>query len=270
MKKIIAIILAALCLTSLCACGNEVEKEPVMQEETAEKVGIAIAQYLVGLVETGQEDQFKPQFYSAGGTFSSIGITLTGPDIADSAIDSLKTALEDTGEISFGDISTAEANVTSEEADITVALSGERKDANMLISIEGNQYEGFRVSNIATNVDYTMGEKMTKAFLNLVLGMGMAFSVLILISIVISFLPKIDALISGRGKKKEGADAGKTVSPAPAAPAVAAAPAAANADDGVISAVIAAAIAQYESETGASAGGYYVRSIRRIERAKRR
>ena len=132
----------------------------------------------------------------------------------------------------------------------------------MEISIEGNKYEGYKISNIATNVDYTMGEKMSKAFMNLLLGMGMAFAVLILISLVISVLPGIDSAISGMKKKKSE----KNSAPAPAsATAPAAVPEVSGSDD-VIPVVIAAAIAQYESENGASAGGYYVRSIRRARR----
>ncbi|MBQ7557388.1 MAG: OadG family protein, partial [Lachnospiraceae bacterium] len=202
MKKFIYSLLAALCLMSLTACGNQVEKEPVMQQEAAENVGLAVAQYLVAAVDTGEEENFKLQFYSANGSFYSVGLGLTGTEVADKAVESLKSALEDTGSINYADINSATSVISPERADVTVDLVGELKNAKMEISIEGNKYEGYKISNIATNVDYTMGEKMSKAFMNLLLGMGMAFAVLILISLVISFLPGIDSAISGRKKKK--------------------------------------------------------------------
>lgn len=267
MRKIIFSLFAALCLVSLAACGNQVEEEPLMQGDVAEKVGIAVAQYLVADVSAGEEEDFKRQFY-AGGTFNSVGIGLTGTEVADKAVDSLKSAIEDTGDISYADITSATVSITPERADISVDLDGELKDAKMEISIEGNKFEGYSISNIATNVDYTMGEKMTMAFLNLLLGMGMAFSVLILISLVISLLPRIDRAISGMQKKKAEKNApapAPSAAPAPAAAAPVAAPAPTS-DDDVIAAVIAAAVAQYESENGVPAGGYYVRSIRRARR----
>lgn len=264
MKKLIYSLLAALCLMSLTACGNQVEKEPVMQQEAAENVGLAVAQYLVAAVDTGEEENFKLQFYSANGSFYSVGLGLTGTEVADKAVESLKSALEDTGSINYADINSATSVISPERADVTVDLVGELKNAKMEISIEGNKYEGYKISNIATNVDYTMGEKMSKAFMNLLLGMGMAFAVLILISLVISFLPGIDSAISGMKKKKSEKNSAPAPAPAPAA-APAAVPEVSGSDD-VIPVVIAAAIAQYESENGASAGGYYVRSIRRARR----
>jgi sodium pump decarboxylase gamma subunit len=97
-------------------------------------------------------------------------------------------------------------------------------------------------------------DALADAGINTLLGMGTAFAVLILISLIISLFPIIGKI----GKK-------------PATPAPANKPAAAPevveeedlSDDDELVAVIAAAIAAYEGSTSASGDGFVVRSIRK-------
>lgn len=102
----------------------------------------------------------------------------------------------------------------------------------------------------------SMADALADAGINTLLGMGTAFAVLILISMIISLFPMIGKI----GKKQ------------PAAPASANKPAAAPevveeedlSDDDELVAVIAAAIAAYEgSNASASGDGFVVRSIRK-------
>ena len=97
-----------------------------------------------------------------------------------------------------------------------------------------------------------MAGKLADAGINTLLGMGTAFAVLILISLIISLFPMIGKI----GKKQ----------PAPA-PAKTAAPEVVEeedlSDDEELVAVIAAAIAAYEGSTSASGDGFVVRSIRK-------
>ncbi|WP_051199315.1 OadG family transporter subunit [Butyrivibrio fibrisolvens] len=101
----------------------------------------------------------------------------------------------------------------------------------------------------------SMADKLADAGINTLLGMGTAFAVLILISLIISLFPMIGKI----GKKQ----------PAPApANKPAAAPEVVEeedlSDDDELVAVIAAAIAAYEgSNTSASGDGFVVRSIRK-------
>lgn len=109
---------------------------------------------------------------------------------------------------------------------------------------------------MALNADGTssLGDALADAGINTLLGMGTAFAVLILISLIISVFP----LIGKIGKKQ-------------AAPAPASKPAAAPevveeedlSDDDELVAVIAAAIAAYEGSSSASGDGFVVRSIRK-------
>ena len=109
-----------------------------------------------------------------------------------------------------------------------------------------------------------MGELLANAGLNTLMGMGVVFVVLILISFVISGFSLINKAEASLKKKK---DKNQPVSPAPKA-AVPAAPAAVEedvTDDTELAAVIAAAIAAYE---GTAAEGIVVRSIRKVNSQK--
>jgi sodium pump decarboxylase gamma subunit len=120
--------------------------------------------------------------------------------------------------------------------------------------------EGYKVTGITTNVEYSMSEKIQQAALNTLLGMGTTFTVLILLALVIALFGKIVGGASNRTTQKKSA----------AAPAAAPAPAAVAsveeelADDMELVAVIAAAVAAYEGKQ--STDGFVVRSIRKARR----
>ena len=101
----------------------------------------------------------------------------------------------------------------------------------------------------------SFGEKMLGSTVTMIMGLGITFTILLLIWLFIAIMGKI--LGAAEHKKKEAA------APAAAAPAAAPAPAKAEpaaADDSLI-AVIAAAIAAYE---GGSADNLVVRKITRL------
>lgn len=99
-------------------------------------------------------------------------------------------------------------------------------------------------------------DALADAGINTLLGMGTAFAVLILISLIISLFPLI-----GKIGKKEAAPS--PASKPAAAPAVVEEEEEDLSDDDELVAVIAAAIAAYEGSTSASGDGFVVRSIRK-------
>lgn len=120
--------------------------------------------------------------------------------------------------------------------------------------------------NLSTNeitwladMESTPGETFVKACLNTVMGMGTVFVVLIFISFVISLF-----ILFQKGKKKTPAKEENTVKNIPA---VEVADSQKTASDDEIIAVIAAAVAAYEAESGAEyeapADGLFVRSIKK-------
>lgn len=134
---------------------------------------------------------------------------------------------------------------------VTVEATYETRTCTFELVID----EDFNLESGAINPTYTTGEKMTKAALNTLLGMGTVFMVLVFISYIISLLQHVNKI----GAKKEPE---KTSSEQTAAPAVEE-PEEDETDDCELVAVITAAIAASE---GTSADGLVVRSIRKVGR----
>ena len=120
-----------------------------------------------------------------------------------------------------------------------------------------------KVETISFSPVYTTGEKMAKAGMNTLMGMGVVFAVLIFISWLISMFKYISVFEAKMKAKKNAAAA------APPAPAAAPAPTAAPAeeenltDDTELVSVITAAIAAYEGKETVD-NGLVVRSIKRV------
>lgn len=270
MKKILTLLTAMVCVFCLSACAVEQEElKPLISEEEAiqNADGIVSAMdeiYSLGLLEQYKED---PEIRS-----------MVQPWLIP-AIESWVAASEDMGDF----VSITGHSVTySSEDDMVIKtfVQGSLRNAEVEIVVEDGM-----TKSVAVNVFYSFEEQMQKAGLNTLLGMGTVFTILILISIIISlfvYIPKIQAAFS---KKPEPATAKPAAAalakpeaapkaPAPA-PAVAATPG--TPDDPALLAVIGAAIAAYESGAPVPAGciinenvdtgdSYVVRSIRRVSR----
>ena len=126
-----------------------------------------------------------------------------------------------------------------------------------------------KVETISFSPVYTTGEKMAKAGMNTLMGMGVVFVVLIFISWLISMFKYINVFEAKMKAKKAAAAPAPAAAPkaAPAAPAPA--PAAAPAeeenltDDTELVSVITAAVAAYEGKETVD-NGLVVRSIKRV------
>lgn len=138
---------------------------------------------------------------------------------------------------------------------LTQEVLYENRELCVTFVLEYN-YETKQVEITDTNADlvYTLGEKMTTAALNTVMGMGIVFAVLILISLIIycfRYISVIQDKLAGRDKEE------KKLETVTAEPVQMEAP---LTDDFELVAVIAAAIAASE---GTSTDSFVVRSIRR-------
>ena len=139
-----------------------------------------------------------------------------------------------------------------------MTLKFAKKDVNFEVVYD---YYSMDVTGISVDPIYTLGEKMSKAGLNTVISMGIVFSVLILISLLIYCFNIFPYLEKKKAQKKEAkaAVADETVSEDETAAATTNT-ATAAADDTELIAVIAAAIA---ASTGTSTSDFVVRSINR-------
>lgn len=238
MKKWLLILGMITCMLGLTACGAEKETEtPVLSEEEAGELGRQIVEDVNQYVVMQAQDQAPNQL------------------IVD-AIASWESSAEDMGD--YVEVISTESEIEGDDGVIDVRVKGSVREAIVEIVIEKGA-----ITSISTNVEYTFGEKMEKAALNTLLGMGTVFCVLILISFIISlfvFIPKIQDKFT-----KKPAPAAVKPEPKP----VAAAPAVQEdlTDDLELVAVIAAAVAA--SEGASSTDGFVVRSIKRSGRIQR-
>lgn len=173
-----------------------------------------------------------------------------------SALSSFESGLETTGTINQGE---STAVVDGDTIVVTVPVKGEKASGSVELIFTNDIY--MKMTSCTLNLDETMGQLMTRAALNTLMGMGTVFVVLILICLIISafgLIPKIQASFS---KKKEEPAVAPVASPAPAT-----VPADEElSDDLELVAVIAAAIAAYE---GTGTDGFRVRSIKRANTSK--
>ena len=109
-----------------------------------------------------------------------------------------------------------------------------------------------KLTSMNVNVDYSLGETMSKAALNVLMGMLVVFAVLIIISLVIyafRIIPYLQKKFSGQEDTEKQAAVKEEVEETEE-----------TADDGELVAVIAAAVA---ASTGMTTDDFVVRSIRR-------
>lgn len=150
-----------------------------------------------------------------------------------------------------------EITVVSGNSGIAVNLPVSGSDHDVIVEVLFD--EDHDVQSVTANVSYSFGEKMSKAGLNTLMGIGTVFIVLILISLIISafaVIPKIQNALANKNKpadvKSDAVD--NTIAQ------IAEREEEELADDLEIVAVISAAIAASE---GTSTDGFVVRSIRR-------
>lgn len=231
MKKWLLVLGMITCMIGLTACGGQKEVIPFLTDAEASDYATEQIETLNNVVNQNQQSQVTGEWQLA-------------------AMASWEAALEDMGD--YQSIVSVEASLDEEDGVINATIQCSKRQANVEFVIEDQT-----VTAMTTNVVYTFGEKMEKAALNTLLGMGTVFIVLILISVIIAcfgFIPKIQAMFSKKSKAEEKAEAvDNTIAQIIEKEELS--------DDLELVAVIAAAIAA--SEGAASTDGFVVRSIKR-------
>lgn len=248
MKKWLVSMALIVCVLSFTACGSS--QETAVSSFTPEEEqnwldsGLAFVQSMDQALESQGIEAYAED-------------ELLGP-----ALEAYASSKEEMGEINGFEA----VSVVEDEKDvvITVNIDGTDHDGEVILTVSEEKGE-YNISGITTNTIYSFGELMTQAGLNTLMGMGITFTVLGLLILIISlfkFIPVIQGRIEeNRRKKAEAAIRSAAPAPAPAPAAPAAEEEEELADDMELVAVIAAAIAAYEGQ--ATADGFVVRSIRK-------
>ena len=241
------------CVFGLTACGSN----EALTEYEQNKVNSAIALATDSVIPA--MDQYLEADLSdftaeeiAYIVSQTIGIEVDGYAFL-SAIESYNSAYREIGDrVSIG---AATATIDDKQIIVYVEVEGTKESAEAEVIFSNDMF--FNLESTALNPIQTMGDLMTNAALNTLIGMGTVFVVLILISAIIGafgFIPKIQAMFSKKEEPKAVVE--KAPVQAPVVEEVVE-----ETDDLELVAVIAAAIAA--SEGAVSTDGFVVRSIRR-------
>lgn len=267
MKKFLVSVCMIACIFGLTSCGSdktlsayEQQKTNYAQQTATGKV-LPILATLSDEANAGAFDEYTAEEieYMVGNDYS---INADGYAIQ-KGIESFRSAVKQIGAITgIGDSS---VEIDGNEIIIHVTVNGERKNADAELIFSNDMF--LVLQSAALNPVSSLGEKMGKAGLNTLIGMGTVFSVLILISLIIScfrIIPKLQAKFEKKGKKEEIKSEGvdKAV-----AQIVEQEENADVTDDLELVAVIAAAVAA--SEGAVTTDGFVVRSVRRVNRSRR-
>ena len=263
-KKLLAFLCVIACILSLAACGK---KEYTTAEETnianAEKCAQSLIQLtqMLGTQEqlsmlTSQYRKHETEQMLEYYTYQLFGTPVTAElGVFEGMLTTYVQALNDMG----GEITVGECTPEIQGKDIVIsyALEGPEANGTFTFKFTNDSFTKLTAAEAVAHLSIKQnlqkaGKNMGNAGLNTILGMGVVFSVLILISLIISSFNLF---------KKQP----KPV-PATAKPAEVVTETEELTDDTELVAVIMAAISAYESANGGSADGFVVRSIRRANR----
>ncbi len=274
MKKIIALACMITCIFGFTACGSEVQYTEHEKYNIAEAEELAVAvviPYMTGFMDDANLHLFDEYTAEEISQLVAISVyqTTSGQYALDvdgnamkNAIISFNSAADAVGTISIASLGTPVSEIDGKTIVVRVPIEGSLKKAEAELIFSNDMF--LRLQSASLNEEASMGDLMTKAALNTLIGMGTVFIVLILISFIIAafaIIPKIQNWASNRGKKKEETkieSIDNTIAQIVEKEDVT--------DDLELVAVIAATIAASEGQT--STDGFVVRSIRRVNRRR--
>ena len=262
MKRIKTIILTLACVLGLTACGGSDDELDMSKELNFQFIANQCALWITQDVPDEQREIFRNytdrQWDAQTEYFAAQGIYVSG-EVFMAGLESWWGSQNDMGTVGTIDSASIEVIASGDGATVNIPITGSKHNAVIEVLID----ENYEINGITTNVSFSFGEKMGKAGLNTLMGMGTVFIVLILISLIISafgLIPKIQAAFAGKNakaeeEKKDAVD--NTIAQIEEREEE-------LADDLELVAVISAAIAA--SEGAAGTDGFVVRSVRRIGR----
>lgn len=263
MKKIISLLTLLVCVISLagCAAREKLPKEEMYQTKSDKYVKMLTSmseeelnEQIAGLEENFEDFEQEVALYPyIGGTGQKFDFT------AEAYLALFKSYASNLDEFgAYVGVKEYEGGV-EKDGEVTYDVVYEFEKHDMRLSLVYDSHDV--VTTVTADPIYSTGEILEKAGMNTLLGMGVVFAVLILISLIIScfnFIPAIERKFSKKkaAEKKAAVQAAPAAAPAPAAAAETAVP-----DDLELVAVITAAVAASMGTT--STDGFVVRSIKR-------
>ncbi len=229
-------------MLSLNACGSEDPTTVDYNGYTYDDLKSTAQGTISTLMELSNEDieEYKA-YYEENGSDDTVAL-----------LESYETVNDEYGTF----VGLGEFNVTKAGKTLTTEQTIVYAEREVIFSIVYN-YNTMAITGSNFDAVQSVGEKMSKAGMNTVMGILTVFCVLILISLIIACFKFIPMIMGAFSKSKKEEPVAKS---APKASAPAATPSVSVQDDSELIAVIAAAIA---ASTGTSTDDFVVRSIKR-------
>ena len=253
-KRLIALFCMITCIFIMAGCGQEKTTSQYVNNKlkTAQDSAVDLVGYFSDGTVSGLYDESKlPISEMTMEEIKVIAYYGTQYEMVGNAIptgiDSFESAKETIGDVI--NIGEAKAEISGHEIVVLVDVAGSKKNATAEVVFTNDMF--LEMKSISLNPVSTLGDLMSKAGMNTLIGMSTVFMVLILICLIISCFKIIPKIQKAFEKKEE------VISTPAAAPVVE--EVYDETDDLELVAVIAAAIAA--SEGAASTDGFVVRSI---------
>ncbi len=266
-KRILIILAIAGLLAGLAGCSEQRVYTPEeLQNETAlQQSAAAMMQDIVALSEEEIDEIISEYEYEQDVVMAN-------------GFNSWKSSREDLGGL-VGIRSTECIRTSGNGYRAVILAQFEKRDCEFVVAVDERMQ---KLTELTFNPVYSLGEKLRQAGINLVIGMGTVFAVLVFLTWIISLFRHIDParkkMEAARAAKAGGAPEAQAVRQVPAEAAAALPPVVPAGDGAELLAVIAAAVAAYEADTGRSGSivsivkqpalnnGLTVRSFRRVSR----
>lgn len=233
-KKIFLIAVLCLCMLGLTACSKTDPTTVDYNGYSYEDLQMNCQGTVQTLVSMTEEDK---AYYLESGAETVVNL-----------INRWDEAVEEYGSfVEFGEFEIAKSGKT-----LTAAQTIQMEDREVILTCVYT-YHSMTLDDITIDGVYSIGEKMSTALMNTLMGISIVFCVLILISLVIFCFNIFPYLEKKKAEKTTAPEKDAVVTQIEAREEQ-------QADDGELIAVIAAAIAAAE---GTSTDGFVVRSIRR-------
>lgn len=223
MKRALLVLCMAVCFFTLSACGKK-------EDVTAEP----ISQTIVDTMKSGAENYLREFDSYDDATIASElkRVEKQKNSVMVSALSSWKNIKGDLGKMASGAgaiLSEEVERVGEDSYRIKVRVSYEKKEMEFTLSakeVTGSNYSGgmaLMPTELIFAPNYTTGEKLAKAGMNTLMGMGTVFAVLIFISLIISSLKGVNTWEANfrakkEAKENEARELAESAAPAPAAP----------------------------------------------------
>ena len=246
MKRKISLLLCVLVM-ALSFVGCSEEKVPKSTKETLEQSAEVFIGSFSQMADKDLESFKTVSDFQLNYIMMSNYLPVTGENFL-AIINSWQAAEAECGEyVGHGDYV---VEATNDGYEVSTEAEYKNRKATILFVFD----EKMNVESMDVSAKFSMGEVLTKAGLNTLLGMGTVFVVLIFLAFLISLMKYIPVLMNFFEKKDKEAEVKEAVQTETVAETVE------LTDDLELIAVITAAIAAQE---GTSTDGFVVRSIRR-------